>query len=439
MRDRSPTNLWEIALGQLELQVTRPNFDTWLRSTTGLRFDGSQLVVGVPSDFALEWLRSRMSPLIGRTVSSLAGADLSVSFEVLGVQPLAELPANRALPAQPAADLNPRLTFDSFTVVKSNRLAYRAARKLASGGGDMNPLVLFGSPGLGKTHLLHGIGHEVARVNKRAVLLTGEAFVNRFVKALRAGEPATFRSLFDECNVFLLDDLQFLASRRASQEQFLHIFNSLLTAGAVIAVAVDQDPAGLTGLSPSLRSRLTAGLSTELPLPPANERLDILRAKAARLSRPLPPDILQFISEQPAENIRELEGAMNRVAAYADLTHKPLTHEAARQALRPSQPVGDNPQPSRILQAVCRYFRVTPQQLASASRSRDVTYARHVAMYLLRERTDASLADIGRQLGQRDHSTVLSGYRRIQKEIAALPQTRSVLDEINALLSDSAA
>jgi chromosomal replication initiator protein len=185
---------------------------------------------------------------------------------------------------------------------------------------------------------------------------------------------------------------------------------------------------------------LTAGLAVVLSMPTPSERVEILQAKQARLSRPVPAKVLQLIANQPAENIRELEGAINRVAAFADLSSDRLTVEAAREALRAPQPVVDQEQaPSRILDAICSYFNVTKQQLESASRSRDVTYARHVAMYLLRERTNASLADIGRQLGQRDHSTVLSGCRRIQKELAALPQTRSALDEIDTLLNKTSA
>ena len=444
MRDRSPQTLWETALGQLELQVTRPNFETWLRSTTGLRLDGECLAVGVPTDFALEWLRSRMSPLINRTVSQLTGSPTSVAFEVLGVQPIPAVPsANgrhpRPAAATPPADLNPRLTFESFTVVKSNRLAYRAARKVASGRSDFNPLILSGEPGLGKTHLLHSIGHAARRQGKRVVLLTGEAFVDRFVTTLRAGEPAAFRALFDGCDVLLLDDLQFLAGRKASQEQFFHIFNSLHALGSSVVLTLDKHPSDLAGISAHLTSRLAAGLTAELLPPPFSERLEILQARAAHLRQPLPANVLRLIADQPYKGIRELEGALNRVTAYADLSSSPLSPDRVREALHPLVPAAERLPTTVIVQAVCHYFHITPDQLTGPTRARDITYARHIAMYLLRERTASSLSQIGHLLGHRDHTTVLSGYRRIETECKTLPQTQTALAEIDAFLQEHSA
>jgi chromosomal replication initiator protein len=441
VRDRSPQTLWETALGQLELQVTRPNFETWLRNTTGLRLDGDCLVVGVPTDFALEWLRSRMSPLINRTVSQLTGSTTSVAFAVLGAQPAVAAPSTNGRHPQPAvvtppADLNPRLTFESFTVVKSNRLAYRAARKVASGRSDFNPLVLSGEPGLGKTHLLHGIGHQALRQGKRVVLLTGEAFVDRFVRTLRAGEPAAFRALFDDCDLLLLDDAQFLASRKASQEQFFHIFNSLHGLGSSVVLTLDNDPSGVAGLSARLASRLMAGLTVALLPPPSSERLEILQVKASHLRRPLSASILRLVADQAYKSVRELEGALNRVAAYADLSNSPLSPDQARQALHPLVAESEQPSAELIVQVVCRYFHIAPDQIAGPTRARGITYARHIAMYLLHERASCSLSQIGQLLGHRDHTTVLSGCRRIEGERTTFPQTRAALAEIDVLLSE---
>lgn len=440
MRDRSPQRLWETALGRLELQITRPNFDTWLRGTIGLRLDEGHLAVGVPTDFAIEWLRSRMSPLIDRTVSQLASGDVEVSFQVLGAAPLGASAASTSqtdpAPAYvpPPPHLDARLTFETFTILDSNRIAHRAARRLAAGQASAYPLVLLGRPGLGKTHLLHAIGHQAVRSEKRVLCLTGEAFVDRYGKSVRAGHPQAFRDVFVDCDVLLVDEVQFLATRPASQEQFLHIFNILHAAGRQLAVTLDTSPEELNGLSPSLCSRLQAGLVAHLEPPSETERLDLLGSLLGRRHASLPENVVRLIAEQRASSIRELEGALNRVLAYAELVNEPMTLERAREALRPVSTGPRRLAPQDVLAAVCRHFDLSADQLTGPSRSRDITYARHITMYLLRQQHP--LAEIGRLLGNRDHSTVLSGCRRIEHEQSSLAQTRDDLAEIqNALKS----
>jgi chromosomal replication initiator protein len=438
--ERSPEAVWEAALGQLELQVTRPNFETWLRTTVGLRLDGDQFVVGVASDFCVEWLRSRMNPLINRTVSAIVGTPVSVSFQVLGAPSLAAPASPAVAPAgQHRPELNPALTFASFTVVKSNRLAYRAARKVASGDATYNPLVLSGPPGLGKTHLLHAIGHAALEAGRTVVALTTEAFVDRFASAVRRGAAHTFGELFHHCDLLLLDDLRFLATKSRSQEQFFHIFNKLHANGCVVVLTVDASLENIPGLSDALLSRLRAGLALELTPLTAEDRAQILKAKAARLAQPLPQPVIDLIAAQPYETVRELEGALNRAAAYADLSDTDLSSASVLRALYPLQAEPPAPSPEAILEVVARHFGVSRQQLASASRARDITYARHIAMYLLRSFASQPLTQIGQLLGGRDHTTVLHGYQRIEKERAALPETRDVLDTLEASLRGESA
>ena len=435
---RSPQAIWETALGQLELQVTRPNYETWLRNTIGVRLEADELIVGVPSDFASEWLRSRLSGLVGRTVSQLIGHTIGVSFEVLGaaVPPASpETNGERPAPAPERAppNLDPRLTFASFTVVKSNRFACRAAARVAAASSAYNPLVLVGPPGLGKTHLLHAIGHECLAAGKRVVALTSEAFVNEYGSAARQGHPHTFRDLFQGCDVFLLDDLSFLATRAASQEQFFHIFNILQSVGAALVVTCETHPESISGLSSRLRSRLQGGLITELHPPSPAERLELLRALAEGLSQPLPDAVLRFIADRPSTSVRDLAGALHRVAAYSDFSDRPLSIENAAHALHPFA-ADEEPSAQLILDTVCRHFHLSVDQLKSPSRAREITFARHIAMYLLRNHSPRALADIGQLLGGRDHSTVLTAYRRITRERASLPQTREHLSQIEAAL-----
>ena len=439
MPDRSPKALWETALGQLELQVTRPNFETWLRETVGLRIEHDRFVVGAPSDFAVVWLESRLNPLINRTISQLLGDSISVSFEVLGIQPVtlasSEGPAVQSPPGPPSPDLNPRLTFASFAVVESNRLAYRAARRVAAGKKNgYNPLILCGPPGLGKTHLLHAIAHEAADSGKHVILLTCKEFAERYAKTVRDGNRHEFLETYRHVDVMLLDDLQFLTTRPGSQEQFFHVFNALYSNDRLLVLTSNAPPQALDGLSLHLSSRLQAGLTVTVQLPPHEERLEILLAKVADLKNAPPESILRLIARQRCQHIRELEGALNRVVAYADLTGKPYTVELAKQALSPLHEPSSRPSPDEILKAVCKHFHLPLNQITGPSRARDITYARHIAMYLLRHSSQRPLAEIGKLLGNRDHSTVLSGCLRIKRELTSLPQTHTDIQQLEAAL-----
>jgi chromosomal replication initiator protein len=436
--EKTPQNLWETALGQLELQVTRPNFETWLRHTVGLGYENDALVVGVQSDFAVEWLqRSSVSSLINRTVSRLLSREQAVSFQVLGAPALrAEPNGNGHSSERPKArpELMARLTFESFTVTKCNRLAYRAAQRVATGDSPYNPLVIHGAPGLGKTHLLHSVGHAALARGSVVVALTAEAFVDRYGKAVRAGEPQTFRELFRSCAFLLLDDVTFLASREGSQQQFLHLFDALQSAGCQIVVTTPLPPDEIEGLSAALRSRLQAGLAAELHRPSDDDRLRILKDKASRLTRELSAAILHVIAAQPYNSIRDLEGALNRADAFVDLSGEGFSQDALEHALYPFRQRSERPSAERILDAVSKHFNVDGGQIAGKSRARDIAYARHLAAYLMREITAAPLAQIGTLLGGRDHSTILHACRRIDRERASLPQTQHDIDSVSQLL-----
>jgi len=442
MNNTSPQAVWETALGQLELQVTRSNYDTWLRGTVGLRFDDGIFVVGAASDFATEWLRSRLQPLIAKTLAGIVGLHISVAFEVLGTttpgytapaSPQSDKPTHSASTSSP---FHPRFTFSFFIPGEENRLAWAAAQAVARGPEPpYNPLVLYGPPGIGKTHLLHAIGHVALSEGRQPVLASAERFVNDFVTSLQTRSVAAFRACYRHCDVLLLDDLQFLEGKPRTQDEFFHTFNDLHTAEKQIVVSCDRPPSQLCGLAERLRSRLHWGLLAELRAPGRETRLAILRAKASALRADLPPEILDLIVHAASKSVRDLEGGLNRVMALATLTRAPISIDLAARALepfasRPHQP----PTPQGVITQVCQHFNIQPHDLTGPSRKRHTSYTRHVVMYLLRHESQQSFHQIGALLGGRDHSSVLQGCRRIEREITSLPQTQRDIEALRSTL-----
>jgi chromosomal replication initiator protein len=449
MQERSAKGLWEAALGQLQLQVTRPNYETWLRDTVGISLADGLFTITAPTDFAVEWLGTRLRGLIAKTLSGIVGHPVQLTFAVAGAAPVPQSP----MPAQPSDPpcssvsqppipkprLNSLLTFASFTVADCNRLAHAAALAVArsSGAPTHNPLFLFGESGLGKTHLMHAVGHELVAAGLRVLYSTAEQFTTEFVRAARQRRMDDFRAKYRSLDALLLDDIQFLAGKEQTQEEFFHTFNDLHSAGNQLVLSSDQPPQALSHFSSRLRSRLHWGLTADLTAPALKARLAILAAKAANLQADIDPAALELLARHPCANVRELEGALNRVLAYARLTDQSATAALARDALHDKdRPVQRSlPAPDAIIDAVCSHFDVSRQALYSKTRSKRVATARHVAMYLLRHDAYQPLTHIGRILGDRDHSTVLYAYRKIEREVAVLPQTELDITTIRRLLS----
>jgi chromosomal replication initiator protein len=452
MGDPTAQRVWDAALGQLQIHVTKPNYDTWFKDTQGLRYGDGQFVVGVPTEFVKEWLATRMRTVVSQTVGGILGQNTEVAFEIIGRNGNGHTNGHIPLPAEqlplngeaahavisspvPRQRLNPRYTFRSFVVAESNRMAAAAAAAAADRPGeDYNPLFIYSSPGLGKTHLLQAIAHKALETGRDALYITAEQFTNEFVTAIAQGRADEFRRRYRTVQLLLVDDVQFLASKGRTQEEFFYTFNDLHCDGCQVVVASDRAPSAITGLEGRLCSRFQWGLVADIQPPDEETRLAILRTKAIEQKVEVPDDVSRFLADRSRENIRELEGSLNRVVAYARLTNARITIDVAARALAALTPTLTGPaDPQAIMRAVSQYFNIPPQALAGKSRSKPIAEARHVAMYLLREDGELALKQVGLLLGHRDHSTVIHGVQKISQMLIADPRLGIQLSEIRAL------
>jgi len=446
--ETSPQNLWEVALAELQLQVTRPNYETWLKDTVAVRFDNGLFVVGAPNDFATEWLSTKLRPLIAKTLSGIIGHPVEVTFQLLGSHPEAA-PANGPLfkpetappplvTPLPLPRLNHRYTFERFIVGHENRLAHAASLAVADKPAAVyNPLFIYGGTGLGKTHLLHAIGHRAWSNHHRVLYVTAEQFTNHFVTSIAQGRTEEFRAKYRHVDILLIDDIQFLAGKERTQEEFFYTFNDLHAASGQIIVSSDRSPRLISLLEDRLRSRFEWGLIADIQPPALETRLAILETKAAELQQEVSPDVLHFLAQRCHNNIRELEGSLNRIVAFARLLRAAITLDLATEALAPVSPSGEKPHPSpqAVLEAVAQYFDFATEVLPGKSRAKEIAEARHIAMYLLREDAHQRVTEIAHLLGGRDHSTVIYGLRKVDHVLTTDAQFTRQIGEIRTLLT----
>jgi len=427
--------IWQAALGEIQLQMPRANFDTWLKDTFITSHEDGVFVIAAPTPFAREWLANRLAGQVKRTLTGILGRSVDVRFVVQGAArpaaPNAQSPATppartaTAVPrvvspsANPESNLNPRYTFDNFIVGTNNRFAHAAALAIARGlTADYNPLFLYSGVGLGKTHLLHAIGNlALAHAGLKALYVSSETFTNELIMSIREQKTAAFRDKYRRIDLLMIDDIQFLAGKEGTQEEFFHTFNTLHQAGKQIVVSSDRPPRAIMNMEDRLRSRLEWGLIADIQPPDLETRIAILSAKAESHNAAPPADVLDFIARKTPSNIRELEGALTRVLAFAAMNSLSLSIDTAERALADLVSRPEKVRPQAVLQAVAAYYKLPLATITGKARDKDVVVPRQVAMYLMREETDCSLSTIGSELGGRDHSTVLHGSAKIAGEI----------------------
>jgi chromosomal replication initiator protein len=426
MEPGSAREIWEAALGELQIQVTKSNYHTWLEKTEGLSYHNNHFVVGVPNAFVAEYLNQNQHSLIEKTLIGLTQADIKVVFRISPDKP-ATAPVSR-----PAG--NARYTFDSFIVSNCNRLAYAAALSVAENPGkSYNPLFIFGGVGLGKTHLLNAIYNMAQANNINALYVSAEHFTNDFVNSIREQNTEEFRTKYRSVDMLLIDDINFISGKEQTEESFFHTFNELHNSNHQIVVTSDCPPKSIPHLGDRLCSRFEWGLIADIRPPDFDTRLAILKAKAEQDGENIAPETLEFIARQVKHNIRELEGCLNRAVAYAKLLGVLLTPELAAKAaedIASKEPASALLTPSVVLEVVAKSFHLTLADLKSRKRDRETALARQVAMYLLKGATNCSLAQIGLELGDRDRSTVACACQKMASDIDNNPYLKRKVSKI---------
>lgn len=440
--------IWTAVQEELRFQLAKPSYETWLKNTSLISSDGSNFRIGVPSKLAKDWLEDRFAGLIQETLQAVTGGEVEVDFVVSGNgrrlhaidagPPPAEEHQEEVAQVQ-QSELNERFKFSSFVVGNNSRFAHAAAKAVADAPGESyNPLFLYGGVGLGKTHLMHAIGHEVRRrmPKKRVVYLTSEQFMNEVIASIQTARMGEFRHKYRTVDVLLIDDIQFLAGKDRTKEEFFHTFNALHEINKQIVISSDRPPKEIPNLEDRLRSRFEWGLIADIQPPDFETRLAILRSKLGKNESLISEEVLTFIAHKVQKNIRELEGALTRVLAFAAIHQRQIDEEEAAKLLADIIPAGTR-RPltvDRIQQTVADYYNLSVEDMKSKRRDKHIVFPRQVAMFIVREETPSSLPAIGQAFGGRDHTTALHSIEKIANELKEDERLRQEIQSIRERL-----
>jgi len=438
-------DLWTSALEALERKFSKPIFEMWVKPIRMVSLSGDELTLSVPTNFARDWVEHRLKGQIDEVLSGLFGASLDLTFIVAEPEPAgatatvsAQAAAARTSEDLRSSNLNARYTFEEFVIGNSNRFAHAAAQAVACAPARAyNPLFLYGGVGLGKTHLMHAIGHRVLIDNPSAnvVYVTCEKFTNEFIIALQNNRTPEFRNRYRQVDVLLIDDIQFLAGKETTQEEFFHTFNALHESGRQLIISSDRPPKEIQTLESRLRSRFEWGLLTDIQAPDIETREAILRKKAQSEKIPVPDEVTSFIAKVIPSNIRELEGALIRVVAYASLTKSPITLDLAAEVLKSA--VAQAPLQritiAKIKETVASAHGLTVKEMDNGRRDQRLAGPRQIAMYVATELTNYSLPQIARDFGKKDHTTVMYARDKIKDQMQRDEAYRNKIRQLIAM------
>jgi chromosomal replication initiator protein len=447
--------LWQAALGEIELSISKANFSTWFKNTTILSNENSKVIIGVPNGFAKEWLENKYNTYIFRALRNFQddikeiscviysneqapGSEMKKMDSVVSVseQQLSQelnqghnfvkRPTQYVQPQQAVGayenNINARYTFENFIIGENNELARAACYAVSQNLGKIyNPLFIYGGVGLGKTHLLQSIGNEVLAndPSRRIKYITSERFANELIDSIRNQTVNDFKSAYQAIDLLIIDDVQFLAGKEKTQNEFFHIFNALYQINKQIVISSDRPPKAIATLEDRLRSRFEGGMIADIGKPDIETRIAILKTKSAENNFYMDEEAIRFIAENVKNNIRELEGALNRIIAACEFNKKLPTLKFVQQALSEIISSGKKKgvQPQNVIEAISQYYNISTKELIEKGRKKEIAYARHIAMYLMRSELSVSYPSIGAQFGGRDHTTALHAYEKINKEI----------------------
>jgi chromosomal replication initiator protein len=438
--------LWQAILGNLEVTLSKANFTTWFKSTAILEKNDDHIVVSVPNSFTKEWLQNKYNTDILKALRMIAPEVKEVKYQIVSSSGAPKpqqsenqnkiIPGSRVVQNLNVTGLNPKYTFETFIVGKGNELAYAACNAVSKKPGQVyNPLFLYGGVGLGKTHLMQAIGHEVLKLNPAAKVMyvTSEKFTNEFVQSISLGRVAQFKELYRGIDVLMIDDIQFLAGKEQTQEEFFHTFNTLHQNNKQVILSSDRLPKDIPAIEERLVSRFEWGMIADIQAPDFETRLAILKAKASEKNYDVDTNVLTHIAETIQSNIRELEGALNRLMVYCQLNNTRPTIEQVKTVL-----VGVASAKKRVIsvkklmEVVADFYNITLEDLLRQSRRKEFVKPRQVAMYLMREQLENSFPSIGEHFGGRDHTTVMHAVDKIGKLVL---EKESLKQEVDLLVN----
>ncbi|MEG0260114.1 MAG: chromosomal replication initiator protein DnaA [Lysinibacillus sp.] len=439
--------LWNNVLAQVEQKISKPSFETWLKSTKLLTYSGTNVTIAAPNSFARDWLENHYIHLITGILTELTGEDLLIKFVVQKSPDSDDFDLPAPIIQAKNSDhhdispgmLNPKYTFDTFVIGSGNRFAHAASLAVAEAPAKAyNPFFIYGGVGLGKTHLMHAIGHYVLEHNPNAkvVYLSSEKFTNEFINSIRDNKALDFRNKYRNVDVLLIDDIQFLAGKESTQEEFFHTFNTLHEESKQIVISSDRPPKEIPTLEDRLRSRFEWGLITDIAPPDLETRIAILRKKAKADGLEVPNEVMLYIANQIDSNIRELEGALIRVVAYSSLVNQDISASLAAEALKDIIP-NAKPRTISILDIqniVGEHYNIRLEDFTAKKRTKLIAFPRQIAMFLSRELTDFSLPKIGEEFGGRDHTTVIHAHEKISSMLKIDTQLQQDIKQIRSML-----